>query len=154
MCTPTPYPGSKPRSRTIRGWEHFPHVADVGIRAWGGSREAAFEEAGRALTAVVTEVTRVAPRQPVEIACAAPDDEALLVEWLNAIVYEMATRRMLFADYHIHIADGRLTGSATGEPIDVARHEPAAEIKGATYTELKVAHRDDGTWLAQCVVDV
>ena len=39
-------------------------------------------------------------------------------------------------------------------PRDVARHEPAAEVKGATYTALAVEHRPDGRWLAQCVVDV
>jgi SHS2 domain-containing protein len=41
-----------------------------------------------------------------------------------------------------------------GERVDVVRHEPAVEIKGATYTALRVERLDDGTWLAQCVVDV
>ena len=40
-----------------------------------------------------------------------------------------------------------------GEPIDLERHHPAVEIKGATYTELAVL-RKDGHWTAQCVVDV
>jgi SHS2 domain-containing protein len=38
--------------------------------------------------------------------------------------------------------------------VDVARHQPAVEIKGATYTELKVGRTDNGLWFAQCVVDV
>ena len=40
---------------------------------------------------------------PVEIACDAPDDEHLLVDWLNTLVYEMATRRMLFAAFVVAI---------------------------------------------------
>jgi SHS2 domain-containing protein len=46
-----------------------------------------------------------------------------------------------------------LTATARGEPVDVARHEPAVEIKGATYTALAV-EQTDGQWRAQCVVDV
>jgi len=41
-----------------------------------------------------------------------------------------------------------------GEPVDVARHAPACEPKGATYTALRVAHEADGSWSAGCVVDV
>jgi len=51
---------------------------------------------------------------------------------------------------HGHALEAR----AWGEPIDRERHKPAVEVKGATYTALSVARRDDGTWVAQCVVDV
>ena len=39
------------------------------------------------------------------------------------------------------------------EPVDLDRHHPAAEIKGATFTEIRVASKK-GRWVAQCVVDV
>jgi tRNA nucleotidyltransferase (CCA-adding enzyme) len=60
---------------------------------------------------------------------------------------------MLFGDYAVAIDDGRLRATAFGEPIDVDRHQPAVEIKGATLTALQVTHGPDG-WRAQCVVDV
>jgi SHS2 domain-containing protein len=66
----------------------------------------------------------------------------------------MAARRMLFARYRVRIEGGRLEGDAWGEPVDVARHRPAVEPKGATYTTLHVAHDEQGTWIAQTVVDV
>jgi tRNA nucleotidyltransferase (CCA-adding enzyme) len=135
-------------------WEHFAHGADIGVRGLAPTREAAFEQAALALTAVVTEPSGVKPQTGVEIACAAPDDEALLVEWLNALVYEMATRRMLFGAFGVTLEGCRLHAIARGEPVDLARHEPAVEIKGATYTALRVGQEEDGTWLAQCVVDV
>ncbi|MGB8275423.1 MAG: archease [Alphaproteobacteria bacterium] len=140
--------------RGARGWEHFPHGADVGVRGFGPSLEAAFEEAAVALTAALTDPAAVEAREAVAVSCEAPDDELLLVEWLNALVYEMATRGMLFGRFKVTLAGGRLAGQAWGERLDVARHQPAAEVKGATYTALKVARRDDGTWIAQCVVDV
>ena len=135
-------------------WEHFPHQADIGVRGVGPTLAAAFEQAALAMTAVATDPALVAPAEPVEIACEAPDDELLLVDWLNGLVLEMATRRMLFSRFAVNLDGQRLRATAWGEPVDVAKHQPAVEIKGATYTELKVGRTDNGQWFAQCVVDV
>jgi SHS2 domain-containing protein len=135
-------------------WEHFHHEADIGVMGRGGSCEAAFEEAAIALTAVITDPATVSCRESVTIDCEAPDLELLFADWLNAIVYEIATRRMLFCRYQVGLDGTRLHGIACGEPIDIARHQPAAEIKGATYTELAVREDRPGEWRAQCVVDV
>jgi len=70
------------------------------------------------------------------------------------LIYAMATRNMLFGRFDVRIDDGSLTAKAWGEALDRARHQPAVEVKGATYTALSVARRDDGVWVAQCVVDV
>jgi len=84
----------------------------------------------------------------------APDAELLLVDWLNSLIFEMVTRNMLFSRFEVHLENNRLTAQVWGEALEVARHHPAVEIKGATYTALKVAQQQDGGWLAQCVVDV
>ncbi|MEE9301193.1 MAG: archease [Alphaproteobacteria bacterium] len=135
-------------------WEHFPHDADVGVRGIGPTKEAAFEQAALALTAAMTELSAVAPATAIEVRCSAPDDELLLVDWLNAIIYEIATRNMLFSRYQVTIADGELRATIWGEAVDVARHAPAVEAKGATLTGLEVDRRSQGGWRAQCVVDV
>ena len=90
----------------------------------------------------------------MQIKCDGPDDELLLVNWLNAVIYEMATRRMVFSRYRVQIDDQTLVGSAWGEPIDAEKHEFTVEVKGATCTELEVAQDENGRWHAQCVVDV
>lgn len=135
------------------GWEHFPHEADVGVRGFGATAAEAFEQAALALTAVVTHAV-VAPETKVQVTCEAPDLELLFVEWLNAIIYEMAVRNMLFSRFEVHIDGMRLDGTLWGDPVDVARHQPACEPKGATYTALKVAEDADGIWSTQCIVDV
>ncbi|MEN8180818.1 MAG: archease [Pseudomonadota bacterium] len=134
-------------------WEHFHHQADIGVRGCGDSLESAFEQAGLALTAVITDPATVAAKQAVPIHCQAPDRELLFADWLNALIYEIATRKMLFSRFEVKISDCELNASAWGEPIDLSRHRPAVETKGATYTELYVDNIE-GTWIAQCVVDV
>jgi SHS2 domain-containing protein len=134
-------------------WELYEHEADMGVRGHGASMAEAFEQAALAMTAVIADPQSVAPRERIAVECEAPDDELLFAAWLNALVYEMSTRRMLFARYSVRIDGTRLAGEAWGEPVDVARHHPAVEVKGATYTTLRVA-REDGGWVAQTVVDV
>jgi tRNA nucleotidyltransferase (CCA-adding enzyme) len=126
----------------------------MGVRGMGATKEQAFEQAALALTAVITELGSVEPRESIAIQCQAPDEELLLVDWLNSLVYEMATRGWLFGRFEVRIADGTLEGRAWGEPVDVARHQPAVEVKGASYTALKVMQTPQGAWIAQCVVDV
>jgi SHS2 domain-containing protein len=139
--------------RAPMSWEHFEHKADMGVRGFGATKAEAFEQAAIALTAVITDPASVAPAEPVAVECDAPDDELLFAEWLNHLVYEMATRRMLFSRFEVRIDGSRLAATAWGEPVDVERHRPAVEIKGATYTALRVAQEPSG-WVAQTVVDV
>lgn len=136
------------------GWEHFAHGSDIGVRGFGPSMEAAFEQAALALTAVVADLSSVQPKEVVEVRCEAPDPELLLMDWLNAVIYEMAVRRMLFSQFQVRISGESLTGSLSGETADPHRHSTAVEPKGATVTALEVRQDAHGAWSAQCVIDV
>jgi len=125
----------------------------MGVRGVGLTKAQAFEQAALALTAVVTDLQTIEARQPIEVECEAPDDELLLADWLNSLIYEMSDRKMLFSRFSVQLDGQRLHGQAWGESLDPARHHPAVEIKGATYTELRVA-QEKGEWVAQTVVDV
>jgi SHS2 domain-containing protein len=135
-------------------FELFPHGADVGIRGVGPTLTSAFEQTALALTSAVTDPAGVAAREAVAVSCEAADDRFLLLDWLNALIYEMAVRRMVFGSFTVSINGHHLHGQAWGEPIDRARHMPAVEPKGATLTALRVERCDNGAWVAQCVVDV
>jgi len=54
----------------------------------------------------------------------------------------------------VEIQDHRLRARLFGEATDPGKHQPAVEIKGATFTELRVHQVDNGEWVAQCVIDV
>jgi SHS2 domain-containing protein len=139
---------------TSARWEHFSHVADMGVRGIGSSREEAFEQGAFALCALTTDLDTVETRERVEVRCEAPDDEVLFVDWLNALVFEMSSRHLLFSRFQVEVAGHRLRGSAWGEKADPRKHPPGVEVKGATFTELAVRREADGTWIAQCIVDV
>ena len=137
-------------------FELFSHEADVGVRGRGATLAEAFAQAGRALTAVTVDPDLVAETESLAISCAADDPELLLFEWLNALVFETSTRDLVFARHEVEIDPQarRLEARVHGEPVDVGRHRPAVEVKGATMTGLRVYRDADGTWVAECVVDV
>jgi tRNA nucleotidyltransferase (CCA-adding enzyme) len=143
-------------SRQALHWAHFDHDADIGISGRGPSLDEAFEQAALALTAVVTNET-VKAETAVDITCSAPDPDTLFVDWLNALIFEMATRSMLFSSYDVGIERNggwQLRAVAWGEAVDRNRHNPAVEVKGATYTALSVKRDDNGIWQVRCIVDV
>jgi len=135
-------------------WQHFAHGADIGVRGRGATAAQAFEQAALGLTAVVTDPALVKQEITVAVTCRAPDLDLLLFEWLNSLVFHMATQHLLFSGFAVRIADGVLEARARGETVDVPRHAPAVEVKGATLTELEVRQDADGRWHAQCVLDV
>jgi SHS2 domain-containing protein len=150
---------SSAAARPEPSWSHFPHGADVGLIGEGPTREAAFAACVEAMTAAICDLAMVAPTQGVSIACEGGDDELLLYAFLNALVFEMATRRMLFRRAEVTITGSglerrRLEGTAWGEPVEPSRHQPAVEVKGATMTMLRVAQEADNRWHARCVIDV
>jgi len=138
----------------IGRWEHFPHDADVGVRGFGATPGEACEQAALAMMAAILDPATVRLEQAIDIALEAPCLDLLLVDWLNALIYEMAARRMVFGAFQANIDDACLKGRALGENVSRARHAPVVEVKGATYTELAFVEDRPGLWRAQCVIDV
>ena len=151
-------------------WSHFAHQADIGIRAIAESLNSAFEEVALALTAIVTEPNNVAEVESVKIECSAENNELLLVNWLNSVIYEMAVRKMLFSRFEVRIDPApsdnsnlnirrcgvenlRLSATIWGEKINCKKHAPAVEPKAVTYNQLSVKN-ENGNWIVQCVIDV
>ena len=141
-------------------WEYFEHGADVGVRGVGGTLSQAFEGAASALCALVSgDPANVRPAAEEEVSCEAPDLESLLVRFLNELISRMSAHRMVYGRISAAVTPGsdgvpaRLSARLAGEPIDLDRHEPTVEPKGASFT-LAVVEQQEDEWVAQCVVDV
>ena len=151
-------------------WEHFEHGADVGVRGVGATPSEAFSGAANALCALAGgDPSRVRPEREDELECDAPDLESLLVRFLNELIFRMSAHRMVYGEVAsavTRVPEGwRVEARAKGEPIDLERHEPTVEPKGATFMAARVAleelpgraegdARREPQWIAQCVVDV
>lgn len=134
-------------------WEHFPHQADIGIKASGDSLSKAFEDAAVGLTAIITEPKNIDARESIKIKCTGENEEILLVNWLNAIIYETAVRKMLFGKFNVRIDNLKLSATIWGEKINPEKHCPAVEPKAVTYNQLNV-RKENNKWFVQCVIDV
>jgi tRNA nucleotidyltransferase (CCA-adding enzyme) len=134
-------------------WEHFAHQADIGVKAAADSLGKAFEDAAVGLTAIIAEPKSIEAIESVQIECSAKNEELLLVNWLNAIIYEMDVRKMLFSKFEVKIENLKLSAKIWGEKINQAKHSPAVEPKAVTYNQLSVKN-ESGKWTVQCVIDV
>lgn len=143
----------EPAKRRMPHWELFSHQADIGIRGIGPTLSTAFEQVATALTAVITDPSLVRPTTMITFSCHNADIEPLLFDFLNELIYEMDTRHMLFSRFAVELSLPNLTATAWGEPVVPKTHQPAVEVKAATYHALSVFQTDDH-WVAQTVVDV
>lgn len=141
-------------AQALPHWEHFHHQADIGIRGIGKTVAEAFAQAALALTAVITDPSSITPNTDVSFTIVADDLDTLLFDFLNRLIYEMDTRHLLFSKADVLIEGSTLTATLSGEPAVRDKHHPAVEVKAATYYELLVRRQPNGTWCAQCVVDV
>lgn len=126
----------------------------MGIRGIAPTLAGSFEQAALALTAVITELDAVKETSSVSINCTAPDNELLFLDWINELIYQMSAHHLLFGRFKVAIENNALMATATGETVDRKKHQPAVEIKGATFTELRVYQNSEAMWVAQCIVDV
>ena len=130
------------------------HTADLGLRIWGATLEELYANAGEALTATLTDRRQLRTREQREITVEAPDREALLVAWLNHLLYLYDIDGFLGREFDIQdVSPERLTATARGEIFDPERHVGKTAVKAATYHQLEITGTEDG-WRATVILDL
>ncbi len=137
--------------------ETFKHQADVGVRGRGKTLEGAFEGAGKAMFSVMVELGEIEPKIEIKFAAVGQDNESLLINFLNELLFQNDVNGMLFSEFEvksIEEKDGEfyLKGSAKGDKIS-EKHNIRTGVKAASYSQVFVGEKD-GEFVAQCVVDV
>ncbi len=126
-----------------KNFEIIDHTADVGIVAYGADMSQAFANAARALFSLITELDDVAEVLYRDVELTAPDEEGLLVEWLNELIYLFDTENIIFKRFDIiELNHTQLKARSYGEKVDKSKHKLKTGVKAATYHMLKV-DRDD-----------
>ena len=134
--------------------------ADIAFDAWGKTLEELFEAAGRATIEVMVEnLAGIRPTETVEVALEETDQEMLLFDFLNELIFYKDARRLVLLPTRLEIAktaDGAgfaLKGTLKGEEIEAGRHRLNTDVKAVTLLRFKVAQVADG-WRATVVLDV
>ena len=137
-----------------RGWEHFEVEADVGVRAWGESRAAAFAQAALGVMALIVDPTSVSGRESREVRAQAETPEALLAAWVDECLYVHEIEGFVPRDVEVGDCTNTVVhGRLLGEPIDPARHRLGTVVKGATLHGISVS-TDGARHHVRIIVDV
>ena len=136
-----------------KDFEIINHTADVGIIAYGADIRQAFVNAAKALFSLITELEDVDEVLHRDIELTATDQESLLVEWLNELIYLFDAENIIFKRFDIvQLNHTQLKVRGYGEKVDKAKHKLKIGVKAATYHMLKV-DKDDG-YKVQVIFDI
>lgn len=137
----------------MKPFKEVEHTADVAVEAKGAAIGELFQNAAHGMFSLLADTANVQPKKDVTIDVTAKNKEELLVVFLNEILYQYETRKIVFNKCSIFfISDTRAVALCKGEKIN-ASHSILREIKAATYHHLKI-QKSGKFWEAQIIFDV
>ena len=126
-----------------KDFEILDHTADVGIIAYGADVGQAFANAARALFSLITKLDDIEEILHRDIELTAPDEESLLVEWLNELICLFDTENIVFKRFDVtKLNNTQLKARSYGEKVDSSKHRLKTGVKAAAYHMLKVDKGD------------
>lgn len=129
------------------------HTADVGIVAYGKDLRQAFVNAARGLYSIMLDDREIGEEVHRRIEVEGHDREALLVQWLNELIYTFDVENLVFKSFHIlEMTDTGLKVDCFGQKLDPEVHEVRLGVKAATYHMLKV--EEGNGFRAQVLFDI
>jgi len=70
--------------------------------------------------------------------------EDLLMDFLSEILFVSEVDGLVFSSFSVTLSGNSLTAVLTGVPFDPSRHRGGTEIKGVSYSGLRILKEDDG----------
>ena len=133
-------------------FEELPHTADIKIRARARTLDGLFSEVLSALMEVMygTKRTDGITR---EIRLESPDMESLLADFLSEVLFISEVDSLVISRADITIEGLGLSAVLYGEQFDRKRHSGGTEVKGISYTGLKIENDANG-YIVDIVFDV
>ena len=127
------------------GFKVLDHTADIGIAAYGADIKELFSNAATGLFSLMVDLKTVKEDTEREVKLTAEDEETLLVEWLNELIYVSDVEHLLFKRFQIDEINGKqVKARCFGEKVDQSRHRLERAIKAATYHMLRITKLDGG----------
>lgn len=138
------------------GFQILEHTGEVGVLARGETLAEAFSQAAKGMFSIIAELEAVDEREMRELEVEAADVEALMVAWLNELIYLFEMDGLVFKSFHIsEMCHTRLRARCYGERLDERKHSFGVAPKAATYHMLEVAQAPEGLgWRARVILDI
>lgn len=132
------------------------HTGEIGILAHGITPSEAFSQAAKGMFSIVVDLESVEEREARTVEVEGPDIEALLVAWLDELIYVLDVEGTVFKSFLIHEMDGtHLKAICYGERLDSERHRFNIGPKAATYHMLEVVEEPGSSrWKARVILDI
>jgi SHS2 domain-containing protein len=135
-------------------FETFEHTADVGLVIRGQTLEELFANAADALVDIMVDPSALREDVRMTATVSAPDRPALLVAWMNELLYLLDVHRFVPRRCRvIELRDTTLVAELFGDTIDPGRHAVRRMVKAATYHGLSLA-RANSLWEARVILDL
>ncbi len=128
------------------------HTADVMIRVSAPSYEELFTEAARALMTVMYGVTAEGTAC-CEVSVDSADPEGLIHDFLSEVLFLSEVNSIVFFAGTIRIRDNTIRGTLCGETFDPAKHRGGSEVKGISYSGLKIV-KEHENYILDVIFDV
>jgi SHS2 domain-containing protein len=128
----------------LKRYEQFSHTADIGVRVFGRTLKELFENAAFAMFDITADLDGLKGDIVQEIELTAPNNEELLISWLDELLYNFYTKGIIFYQFNVEkLSEDFIKARAFGRAISDNRNRLKTEIKAATYYNLKIIKRDD-----------
>jgi len=133
-------------------------MADVAYEATGKTLEELFESSARALTnSMLEKLDSIGNSESVKFSLKADNEEKLLHDFLDEIVYYKDAENLVFNEYSLKITreEGGYDMEAVlnGEKINQKKHNINVDVKAVSWHKYKVGKDNDG-WKAFVILDV
>jgi len=145
--------------RLKKRFEFLEHTADLYIAAYGKNLEEAFENAAYAMFEGMTDLEKVQPKLEGTVEVEGYDEQALLYNWLEALLVKFDIKGNLYSRFKIASIEKtsqglRLKAKIWGEPFNPEKHLSKVGVKAVTYHQMEIIKDAEGAVTAKFILDI
>jgi SHS2 domain-containing protein len=135
---------------TLFHFEELEHTADLALKVHGHNLEEVFANTAYAMFSLMADLDGLEPTISREISLESLDYEALLVDWLNELLYLHEVEEEIYSRFEIEaLSPTELSAIVWGSKIKASK----LTVKAATFHDLEISETEDG-YLVTVVFDV
>lgn len=128
-------------------YEFLDHTADVQIHAWGDDLREAFENAAVAMTAYITDITKIEVVKKESVEVEADDLSGLLYRFLDEVLYlfnaepYLLSKRVRILEFKTDADEFKIRAECYGDTFSLDKHCQGTEIKAITYSAMRITDK-------------